>query len=114
MAYKLLIGGYTSSGLRVLTFDPGNEQEKLVAQESTINVGPDPSWVIQHPSDPSLIFITNEVEDGKITLVKLTGFDTSGEIRGEETVDVSSGGQYPAHLLVLKDSVVVGNVSGRN
>jgi 6-phosphogluconolactonase (cycloisomerase 2 family) len=114
MTYNLLIGGYTSDGLRVLTFDPENEQEKLVAQESTINAGPDPSWIVQHPSNRSLIFITNEVEDGKVTVVKLTGLDTSGEIRGEQTVDVSSGGQYPAHLLVLKDSVVVSNVGDRD
>jgi hypothetical protein len=114
MTYKLLVGGYTSGGLRVLNFDPENEQEKLVAQESAISAGPDPSWIIQHPSDPSLIFIANEVEDGKVTIVKLAGLDVSGEISSEQTVNVSSGGQHPAHLLVLKDSVIVGNVSGRN
>lgn len=114
MTYKLLIGGYTNGGLRVLSFDPANEQETLVSQETAIIAGPDPSWIIQHPSDHSLIFVANEVEDGKITIVKLTGLDTSGEISGEQTVNVSSGGQHPAHLLVIKDSVIVGNVSGHN
>jgi hypothetical protein len=115
MTYKLLIGGYTNGGLRVLTFDPANEQQKLVAQESTISAGPDPSWIIQHPGDPSLIFAANEIEDGKVTIVKLAGLDVSGEIiSSEQTVDVSSGGRHPAHLLVLKDSVIVGNVSDCN
>lgn len=114
MTYKLLIGGYTAGGLRVLTFNPQSEEDKLVLQETTIGAGSSPSWIAQHPDDPSVVFATNEVEDGRVFLIKLAGIDGSGAVSSEKTVDTSSGGQYPAHLLILKDSVVAGNVSSRN
>jgi len=109
MTYKILIGGYTESGIRVLTFDPKSEN-KLKVGLHVIPAGSSPSWIASHPSDNSLIFAVNEVEDGRVLAIKLCGLQTTEDVTGELVANVSSGGAYPAHLLVTRDSVVVGNV----
>lgn len=109
MAYKLLVGGYTEGGLRVLSFQPDG-QAKLEIQQTTISAGSNPSWVIQHHSDGSLLFVGNEVEDGRLIGIKLSTGE-GGIVKGEIAVNVSSGGSHPAHLKILNDSIVIGNVS---
>jgi hypothetical protein len=115
MTYKLLVGGYTDNGLRVLTFDPSKEntEDRLLLQETTVPAGSSPSWIAQHPNNQSFILATNEVEDGRILGIQLSGTNdaTAEEITGKLVANVSSGGTYPAHLLILKDCVVSGNVS---
>lgn len=108
MSYKLLVGGYTDNGLRSLSFDPA--QKKLELASSTIPAGSSPSWIVTHPSDSTIVFATNEVEDGRVLAIKLSGLETSNEITGELVANLSSGGTYPAHLVVTKDSIVAGNV----
>ncbi|PVG00360.1 putative isomerase YbhE [Serendipita vermifera] len=116
MTYKLLVGGYTDNGLRVLTFDPSKEDsnDKILLQETTVSAGSSPSWIVQHPNNQSLVFATNEVEDGRILGIQLSGTNdaTADKITGELVANVSSGGTYPAHLLILKDSIVSGNYMG--
>ncbi len=107
MAYKLLIGGYTENGLRSLSFDP--VEKKLELASATIPAGASPSWIVAHPSDNTLIFATNEVEDGRVLAIKLSGLETP-ELTGELVANLSSGGEYPAHLLLTKESIVAGNV----
>jgi 6-phosphogluconolactonase (cycloisomerase 2 family) len=109
MTYKILVGGYTDSGLRVLTFDPSSDHKLRVAPH-TITAGSNPSWIASHPLDTSLVFAANEVEDGRVILIKLSRVQTTGEVIGELVANVSSGGIHPAHLLVMKDSVIVANV----
>jgi 6-phosphogluconolactonase (cycloisomerase 2 family) len=108
MSYKILVGGYTDGGLRVLTFDPSNE-DKLKVAPHTIAAGSSPSWIARHPSDSSLVFAVNEVEDGRVIAIKLSGVGTDEEVTGEPVANVTSGG-VPAHLLVMKDSIVIANV----
>lgn len=109
MAYKLLVGGYTEDGLRVLTFTPNAQSGgKLELQQTTIPAGSNPSWIAQHPSDDSLLFVANEVEDGRLIGIKLS---TGDAVAGQIAVNVSSAGSHPAHLKILKDSVVIGNAS---
>jgi hypothetical protein len=112
MTYNILIGGYTDGGLRVLTFDPSNDHKLRVAPH-TIAAGSNPSWIASHPSDPSLVFAVNEVEDGRVIVIKLSRVQTTGEVTGELVANVSSGGIDPAHLLVTKDFVIVANVCTR-
>jgi 6-phosphogluconolactonase (cycloisomerase 2 family) len=109
MSYKILVGGYTDGGLRALTFDPSNDN-KLKMAPYAIAAGSSPSWIACHPADKSLVFAANEVEDGRVIAIKLSGVDTAGEVTGELVANVSSGGANPAHLLILKDSIVVANV----
>jgi 6-phosphogluconolactonase (cycloisomerase 2 family) len=110
MTYKLLVGGYTEGGLRVLKFQPNSQSGgTLELQQTTISAGSSPSWVVQHPKDDSLLFVGNEVEDGRLIGIKLSTGD-GDTVKGEIAVNVSSGGSHPAHLKVLNSSVVIGNV----
>ncbi|KAG8767498.1 hypothetical protein FRC19_005382 [Serendipita sp. 401] len=114
MTYTLLVGGYTSNGVRVVQFDPKTTttgSPKLSLQESTIPAGSDPSWIIQHPKDRNLILAVNEVEDGKLLAIKLAN-EESGETTGTVISTVASGGAHPAHLLVTEDAIISGNYTG--
>ncbi|KAG8813971.1 hypothetical protein FRC17_001352 [Serendipita sp. 399] len=112
MTYKLLVGGYTSNGLRIVKFDPTTDTgSPITFQESTIAAGSDPSWIVRHPEKRDLILAVNEVEDGRVLAIQLT-HATNGETTGELVANVSSGGGYPAHLLVLEDALVSGNYAG--
>lgn len=110
MSYTLLACGYSTAGLPVLKFTPGDEPT-LTLQETKIPAGANPSWLEQHSSDSSLVFATNELEDGRILAIKLSGLGEDGPVTGEIIANVSSGGASPAHLKLLKDSVLAANVS---
>lgn len=110
MTYKLLAGGYTDGGLYSLSFDAANKKLKL--GESRIPAGSNPSWIATHPSDNTVVFATNEVDDGRVLAIKLAGMDASDGVTGEPVKNVSSGGACPAHLLVTKDAIVPGNYMG--
>ncbi|KAG8728057.1 hypothetical protein FRC10_005382, partial [Ceratobasidium sp. 414] len=89
------------SYITTLEFDPSKGTLRRIAQSPA---GTNPIWVAAHPTDKSLILVTNEVTDGKVHLFKLM---ESGGLKLLESV--GSAGEDPAHLAVLEDEVVVGN-----
>ncbi|KAF8342588.1 putative isomerase YbhE [Cantharellus anzutake] len=103
MSYKILVGSYTDR-ITTLAFDPDRKTLQVL---STVQAGQSPSWIAQHPTDKSLIFATNEVEDGKIQLFRLA---KDGRLTFLE--ECSSGGALPANLGVSEDAVVVANYMG--
>lgn len=105
--FKILVGSYTSE-LVTLAFDTSVEPPTLSVQ-STSKSGQSPSWIAVHPSDPSLVFATNETTDGKVQLFKLQQDGTAQLIE-----ERSSGGADPAHLAVSESEVIVGNVRAIN
>lgn len=100
--HKILVGSYTSE-LTTLAFSTDSQ---TLTVESTSPAGQNPSWIAVHPSDPSLVFATNEVSEGKVQLFKVQDDYTVKLIE-----ERSSGGADPAHLTVLEKEVIVGNVS---
>ncbi|KAK7691939.1 hypothetical protein QCA50_005344 [Cerrena zonata] len=102
MQYTILVGSY-SDQVYTLSFDLDKPSLSLI---SSVYVGHHPSWITQHPKDPSTIFAGVEQADGKIvTLV----FNKSGE--GVVVGEVPSGGADPCTLVVVNDELVVGNYS---
>lgn len=101
-AHRILVASYTPN-ISTLEFDPTAQTLKPIAQSPA---GTNPSWIASHPTDKSLILATNEVTDGKVHLFRL---QPDGKLKLLESV--GSAGEDPAHLAVLEDEVVIGNVS---
>lgn len=102
--YKILVASYTSE-ITTLAFDTSNSSPTLNVH-STSKSGQSPSWIAVHPSDPSLLFATNEVTEGKVQLFKIQD-DGSVQLIEEK----SSGGADPAHLAASESELIVANVS---
>jgi len=106
MKYTILVGSYTSQ-ITALEFDTSTSPPNL-SVTATFPTGQSPSWISFHPSDKSLLFVGNELTDGKLQLFKLDQAQKTLKLVGECT----SGGADPAHVLVLEDEVIVANYSG--
>jgi 6-phosphogluconolactonase (cycloisomerase 2 family) len=100
--HHILVASYTPN-ISTLEFDPLAHKLKPIAQSPA---GTNPSWVSVHPTDPGLIAATNEVTDGKVHLFR---FLKDGKLKLLESV--GTDGEDPAHLAVLENEIVVGNVS---
>lgn len=100
--HRILVASYTPN-ITTLEFDPAAGTLTDIAQSPA---GTNPSWIAAHPTDKSLILATNEVTDGKVHLFKL---QPDGKLKLLESM--GSAGEDPAHLAVLEDEVIVGNVS---
>jgi 6-phosphogluconolactonase (cycloisomerase 2 family) len=103
MAHRILVGSYTDD-VYTLDFDPSSKSLNLVAKT---NLGTKPSWITQHPNDPTLIFAGLEQAEGKIIAVKFDNEDGKGRVVGE----ASSGGADPCSVLATKDELIAANVS---
>lgn len=101
MAYRLLVGSYTSD-VTLLEFD---SDARTLRVASALTVGYHPSWLTRHPSDPSLVYTGLEEADGKILALNLSSEGTISVV-GE----ASSGGEDPASLVALEKELIVGNV----
>lgn len=100
--YHILVASYTPN-ITTLEFDPAAGTLTDIAQSPAET---NPSWIAAHPTDKSLILATNEVTDGKVHLFK---FHSDGKLKLLESI--GTAGEDPAHLAVLEDEVIVGNVS---
>jgi|SRR5882762_6750435 len=103
MAYRILVASYTDN-LYTLDFDPSSKSLTLVAKT---NVGNRPSWITQHPNDPTLIFAVLEEPKGKLIAVKYDNDSGKGRIVGE----ASTGGKDPCSVLATQHELIVANVS---
>jgi 6-phosphogluconolactonase (cycloisomerase 2 family) len=103
MAYRILVASYTDN-VYTLDFDPSSKSLTLVAKT---NVGNRPSWITQHPNDPTLIFAVLEEPKGKLIAVKYDNDSGIGRIVGE----ASTGGKDPCSVLATQDELIVANVS---
>lgn len=103
MAYRILVGSYTDD-VYTLDFNPSSKSLKLVAKT---RLGTKPSWITQHPNDPTLIFAGLEQTEGKVVAVKFDNDNGEGRIVGE----ASSGGADPCSVLATENELIVANVS---
>jgi len=99
--YHILVASNASS-ITSLFFDPYGPTLNVTSE---VVVGPSPSWITAHPTNPSLAFTGLTQGDG-IT-VALT-FDDTGN--GTVVGQVPSGGAVPASLFATKDALFVANV----
>lgn len=97
----IVAASYTNS-LTLLAFSPPAVFEAVCE----IEIGFHPSWVTQHPLNPSLIFAGLEQEDGEVVAVL---FDTQSG-KGKVVGRAKSGGGSPCTLLSTEDELIVGNV----
>ena len=102
MQYTILAGSY-SDQVYTLSFDSDTPSLSLT---SSVTVGHHPSWITQHPKDPSLVFAGVEQADGKVATLK---FDETG--KGSVIGEVPSGGADPCTLVPAGEELIVGNVS---
>jgi 6-phosphogluconolactonase (cycloisomerase 2 family) len=86
-----------------LDFDPTSNSLNLVAKTK---LGTNPSWITQHPSDPTLIFAGLEQAEGKVVAVKFDDKSGKGRIVG----DAPCGGADPCSVLATEDEVIAANV----
>ena len=99
--YRILVASNTDR-ITSIFFDPYGPTLNVTSE---IIVGPHPTWITGHPTNPSLAFTGLEQQDGVI--VVLTFDDTAkGTIVGQ----IPSGGASPASLLATTDALFVGNV----
>ncbi|KAG8896348.1 hypothetical protein FRC00_006091, partial [Tulasnella sp. 408] len=102
MVHTIYVGSYTSQ-ITTLSFDPATGSLQVIG---TTEAGPNPSWVATHPTDKSLLFASNEVDEGKIVL-----FKRSEDGKLELLQSVWSGGAGTAHFAVGEKEVVAANLS---
>src|SRR5712691_4351677 len=100
-SYRILVASNTNSVMS-LFFDPYGPTLNVTSE---VVVGPSPSWITAHPTNPSLAFTGLIQGDG--VLVALT-FDDTGN--GTVVGQMPSGGVVPASLLVTMDTLFVSNV----
>jgi len=99
--YHILMASNASS-ITGLFFDPYRTTFNVTSE--TV-VGPGPTWITGHPTNPSLIFTGLTHGDGII--VALTFNDTgNGTVVGH----IPSGGTNPNSLLTTMDALFVSNV----
>jgi hypothetical protein len=100
-SYRILVASNTNS-ITSLLFDPHGSTLDVTSE---VVVGPSPSWITAHPTNPSLAFTGLIQGDG--ILVALT-FDDTGN--GTVVGRMPSGGAVPASLLATMDTLFVSNV----
>lgn len=103
MTYRIVVGSFTDD-VYTLDFDPSSKSLNVVAKTT---LGTKPSWIAQHPNDPTLVFAALEQTDGKIIAVKFDKEDGKGRVVGE----VSCGGADPCSVLATEDELIAANVS---
>ncbi|KAL0955550.1 hypothetical protein HGRIS_001787 [Hohenbuehelia grisea] len=102
MGYRILVPSYTNA-ISTIEFDP---QASTISVVSSTEAGHQPSWVTQHPDDPSLLFAGLEQTEGEVVAIK---YDS--EWKGEVVARISSGGADPCSLLAHKAELFVANYS---
>ncbi|KAG9035934.1 hypothetical protein FRB95_010142 [Tulasnella sp. JGI-2019a] len=104
MPYTILVGAY-SKVITTLSFDPSTSPATLNVV-GTSPAGFNPSWIAQHPTDKSLIFASNEADEGKVLMF---------QVKPDGTLDLiqtaSSGGAGTCHLHIGENEVVACNYS---
>ena len=100
-SHRILVASNTST-ITTLFFDPNGPTLQVT---SNVVVGPSPSWITGHPTNPFLAFTGLIQGDGVV--VALT-FDDTGN--GTVVGQTPSGGAVPASLLATKDTLFVSNV----
>lgn len=104
--YRILVSGHAAE-IVTLHFDP---EAKSLTVAGVTKTGPGASWMNLHPTDPSLLFVTNEIQDGRVQLFKLSREGSDGEVKLELVGEHPSGGAHPASLAITEDVVILGNV----
>jgi len=104
MRSQVVVAGYTDN---LVVLDVDTDAPKLSVAALSL-AGQNLSWATPHPTDPSIVFATNEVSDGVVTAVQ---FDQDG--RGTVVARVDSGGGSPAHAKAISDTeLLVANYMG--
>ena len=99
--YRILVASNTSN-ITSLFFDPYGPTLDVTSETF---VGPGPTWITGHPTNPSLAFTGLTQGDGVV--VALT-FDDTGN--GTVVGHTPSGGTDPVSLLTTMDALFVSNV----
>jgi hypothetical protein len=99
--YHILVASNTSN-ITGLFFDPKGPTFNVTSETF---VGPGPTWLTGHPTNPSLVF--TGLTQGNNTIVALNFNDTGN---GTEVGHIPSGGVEPTSLLATMDAVFVANV----
>jgi len=96
--FTIFAGGYTAFIASYL-FNSDAPSLSLLAQSPS---GQNPSWIISHPTNLSILYATNEVEQG---LLQSYLVNPSGSLTGP-TDSISSGGNGPAFCGPVSDTQV--------
>ncbi|EIN06380.1 putative isomerase YbhE [Punctularia strigosozonata HHB-11173 SS5] len=102
--YRFLVATYTDS-IYTLEFDPTQSPPKLV-QTSSVRIGHHPSWITQHPTDPSIVFTAAEEVHGRVYALSV-----NLEGKAEVVATVASEGADPCTLVASEEELFVGNYS---
>lgn len=105
--HKILVSSY-SGEIKTLDFDP---EAGTLTISGTTKTGPAASWMGLHPSDPSLLFLTNEVTDGRVQVYKVSSESSDGTLKLELLGERSSSGADPASFALTEKAIIIGNVS---
>jgi 6-phosphogluconolactonase (cycloisomerase 2 family) len=106
--FTILAGG-TGAFIATYLFNSDAGSLALTKQNPT---GTNPSWIGLHPTNTSILFAVNEVEEGA---VQSFAIGADGILSADAIANISSGGNGPAHLLALSTGEVsVMNFGGGN
>ncbi|KAF8317657.1 putative isomerase YbhE [Clavulina sp. PMI_390] len=108
--YRILVSSYAGQ-ISTLDFNP---EAGTLTVAGVTKTGPAASWMELHPSDPSLLYVTNEVPNGMIQVFRLTNQVVGLNVKLELLAERSAGGADPASFALLEDQIVIGNYSGGN
>lgn len=103
---RILVSSYAGE-ITTLDFDP---KAGTLTVSGTTKTGPAASWMGLHPSDPSLLFLTNEVTDGRVQVYKLSSESPEGTLKLELLGERSSSGADPASFALTEKTIIIGNV----
>ncbi|KAG8899093.1 hypothetical protein FRB99_006944 [Tulasnella sp. 403] len=101
--HTIFVGSYTKE-ISTLEFDPTASPPTLKVV-GTSQAGSNPSWIAPHPTDKTLLFASNEEDEGKIVMFKIKSDKTL-----EPLQSVWSGGAGTAHFHVGEKEIVTANV----
>ena len=101
MVYTIFVGAYDDH-ITTLKFDPTAGTLEVTGKTPA---GSNPSWLTTHPINKTLVFASNETDEGKILMFE----NLDGELKLLQSA--WSGGAGTAHFLVLENEIVTGNVS---
>jgi hypothetical protein len=105
--YHFLVASYTDS-IVTLEFDP-THSPPVLKQTSSLKIGHHPSWIAEHPTDPSVVFTASEETNGKAFALKV---DSQGS--AQIVASIPSEGADPCTLVATEEELIIGNVSGIN
>ncbi|KAG8894301.1 hypothetical protein FRB99_001363 [Tulasnella sp. 403] len=110
MSFKLLVGSYTAFITALSFTSSGGGTNGTLSLLSQSNAGSNPSWIAFHPRNTSVLYASQENENGQI--LSFTVDPTTGQLTQRGTAP--SGGGGPAHFAVLQsgNEIVAANYDG--